>query len=113
MKILIIYFSQTGNTLKMAECIRDGIVEVTGPCDLKALREVDADSLAGYDLVGLGTPVFYFQEPFNVRDSLKDLPHQKGRFEWKMDPASIDFSDSLFRQRERKIRERKEKASRG
>ncbi|MGW8320466.1 MAG: EFR1 family ferrodoxin [Thermodesulfobacteriota bacterium] len=79
MKILIIYFSQTGNTLKMAECIRDGIVEVTGPCDLKALREVDADSLAGYDLVGLGTPVFYFQEPFNVRDFLKDLPHQKGR----------------------------------
>jgi flavodoxin/ferredoxin len=79
MKILIICFSQTGNTLRMAECIREGIMEVTGQCDLKALSEVDADSLAGYDLIGLGTPVFYFQEPFNVRDFLKALPDQKGR----------------------------------
>jgi flavodoxin/ferredoxin len=79
MKTLIIYFSQTGNTLRMAECIRDGIVEVAGQCDLVALSELDVGTLAGYDLVGLGSPVFYFQEPFNVRDFLKALPDQKGR----------------------------------
>ena len=33
LKTLIAYFSQTGNTLKIAECIRDGIVEAKGPCD--------------------------------------------------------------------------------
>jgi flavodoxin/ferredoxin len=79
MKTLIIYFSQTGNTRKMAECIREGIVGITGHCDMKELSQVDSDSLADYDLVGLGCPVFYYQEPFNVRDFMENLPILKGR----------------------------------
>jgi flavodoxin/ferredoxin len=79
MKTLIIQFSQTGFTRKVAEQIRDGIAEVTGQCDLKSLREVRPDSLAEYDLVGLGCPVFYYQEPFNVRDFMQGLPELKDR----------------------------------
>ena len=74
MKTLIIYFSQTGSTLKMAENIRNGVSEVTGQCDLVDLAAVDISSLANYDLVGLGCPVFYYKEPFNVRDFIEDLP---------------------------------------
>ncbi|UCD56747.1 MAG: EFR1 family ferrodoxin [Candidatus Hydrogenedentota bacterium] len=79
MKALIIYFSQTGNTRKVAECIREGIVAVTGQCELRELMDVDMASLADYDLVGLGSPVFYFQEPFNVRDFMEGLPELRGR----------------------------------
>ncbi len=79
MKTLIIHFSQTGNTLRMADRIRDGIVERTGRCDVMAMRDVEAGSLEDYDLIGFGTPVFYFQEPFHVRDFLKALPDQKGK----------------------------------
>lgn len=79
MKTLIIYFSQTGNTLKVAERIRDGIADVTGQCDIVDLKNTDGISLTDYDLVGLGCPVFYYQEPFNVRDFMKNLPELKGR----------------------------------
>lgn len=79
MKTLIIYFSQTGNTRRMAEAIRDGIIEVTGQCDLKTLAEVAPDRLKDYDLVGLGCPVFYYQEPFNVRDFIEGLPPLNGK----------------------------------
>lgn len=79
MKTIIIYFSQTGNTKKAAERIRDGINGVTGQCDFVSLEEADASSLAGYDLVGLGCPTFYYQEPFNVRDFIEGLPELKGR----------------------------------
>jgi flavodoxin len=38
MKTLIIYFSQTGNTRKIAECIQDGIIDVAGQCDIKTMN---------------------------------------------------------------------------
>ncbi|SFG93059.1 hypothetical protein SAMN05660649_03183 [Desulfotomaculum arcticum] len=34
MKALVIYFSQTGNTRRIAKCIRNGIMDVTGQCPL-------------------------------------------------------------------------------
>ncbi len=71
-RILIIYFSQTGNTRKIAECIQEGIIDVTHQCDVKPLSDVDVESLSTYDLVGLGSPVFYYKEPFNVSNFNKE-----------------------------------------
>ena len=79
MKTLIITFSQTGYTRKTAEHIREGIVSVTGPCDLADLADVQPSAFADYDLVGIGCPVFYYQEPFHVRDFVEALPEQKGK----------------------------------
>ncbi len=76
---LLICFSQTGNTRKIAERIAAGIVATGAACDLKAVAEVSPESAASYDLVGLGAPVFYYQEPFHVRDFMNALPPQKGR----------------------------------
>jgi len=79
MKTLMICFSQTGNTWKIAECIYEGIVDKGGSCELKTLNEVDPASLSGYDLIGLGAPVFWYKEPLNVQDFIKTLPEQGGR----------------------------------
>jgi flavodoxin/ferredoxin len=79
MKSLIIYFSQTGNTLSIAKCIHDGIIKVTSQCDIKALNDVDIKNLSDYDLVGIGSPVFYLKEPFNVRDFIESLPELNGQ----------------------------------
>ncbi|RJP15259.1 MAG: 4Fe-4S dicluster domain-containing protein [Candidatus Abyssobacteria bacterium SURF_5] len=79
MKSLIICFSQTGNTRKTAERIRLGIMKVSGHCELINFRDVEAHRLEEYELVGLGCPVFYYQEPFNIRDFLRNLPPQAGR----------------------------------
>lgn len=79
MKALVIYFSQTNNTRKVAQCIHAGITESTMESRLVPLAEVDQNTLADYDLVGLGAPVFYYQEPFNVQDFIEALPDLKGQ----------------------------------
>lgn len=79
MKSLVIYFSQTGNTRIIAKCIHNGIMDLTGQCDLTDLNDVDVASLPDYDLVGIGCPVFYYKEPFNVRDFVDSLPQLKGQ----------------------------------
>ena len=79
MQTLMICFSQTGNTRKIAECIEEGILDAGAHCELKTLDEVDAGSLPDYDLIGLGAPVFWYKEPFNVEDFIKALPEQNGR----------------------------------
>jgi flavodoxin len=45
MKSLVIFFSQTGNTRKIAECIHDGIIDVTGQCDITDLNNIDVNLL--------------------------------------------------------------------
>lgn len=79
MKTLVIYFSQTGNTRKIAQCIHDGLTAGNAESELKALSDISANTLSDYDLVGIGAPVFYYKEPFNVRDFLQLLPQLNGQ----------------------------------
>jgi flavodoxin/ferredoxin len=79
MKMLIIFFSQTQYTQKVAERMRAGTLESGADCELASIRDVDTATLHQYDLVGLGTPVFYYQEPANVRQFIADLPELTGK----------------------------------
>lgn len=79
MQTLIICFSQTGNTRKMAEHIQKGINEIADTCELINLDEVEIQSLDRYDLVGIGFPVFYYKEPFNITDFIESLPSMNGK----------------------------------
>ena len=58
MKSIVIYFSQTGNTEKVARAIQAGITQVTAECDLQEIRDTNPLRLKDYDLIGLGSPVF-------------------------------------------------------
>ena len=79
MESVVIYFSQTGNTKKVAEAIQSGIALVTRQCDIFKLKESKAADLPQYDLIGLGCPVFAYREPANVRDFIESLPSLKGK----------------------------------
>lgn len=79
MRAIIICFSQTGNTKKIAEKIRHGILEEIDQCDLIDMQKVDVSAPMEYDLIGLGCPVFYYKEPFNVRDFIEKLPQQNNK----------------------------------
>jgi flavodoxin/ferredoxin len=79
MKTLIICFSQTGNTRKIAECIYDGIIDAKSECSIIRLNDVEPTSLSDYELIGIGSPVFWYREPFNVQDFIEALPDQNGR----------------------------------
>jgi len=53
-KSMVIYFSQTGNTKKIAEAITSGIKRANEACEISILKTVNARDLRKYDLIGLG-----------------------------------------------------------
>jgi flavodoxin len=56
MKALVTYFSQTGNTEKLAQAVYD---EISGSHEAKMakLEDVDASALSGHDVVFVGSPI--------------------------------------------------------
>lgn len=77
MRCCIVYFSQTGNTKKVAETIQKQLIGVTGHCDIFRLEEAKPDIFRRYELAGLGLPSFYFREPANINSFFKTLPEPK------------------------------------
>lgn len=77
MRACVVYFSQTGNTRKVAEAIQEALARAAGFCALYRLEEADPAVLSRYDLIGLGCPAFYLREPLNVRRFLLDIPDQR------------------------------------
>jgi flavodoxin/ferredoxin len=77
-KAVVLYYSQTGNTKKVAQAIHRGMRRAVPDCELKTIKEVDPASLGGYDLLGLGSPVWMGGETPNVRRFLDRVPKQAG-----------------------------------
>jgi flavodoxin len=78
-KSLIVYFSQGGTTARVAESIAVGLRAVEWQADLFNLKDGQPPEAGGYDLIGIGSPVYYFRPPFNVMDYVKSLPDLSGR----------------------------------
>lgn len=59
MKVLVAYYSQTGNTQKMARMIAESIKSGGVDVDCKKVEDVAAAELTGYDGFIFGSPVYY------------------------------------------------------
>ena len=79
MKAIVIYYSQTGNTEQIARSIHKGMIRSIGECEIARVKDMTPGDLSGYDLIGLGTPVWMGGFTPNVRIFLEDLPNQNGR----------------------------------
>lgn len=56
MKVLVVYFSQTGNTEKVARAISDEASNAND-VDLKKIEDVGSNDIAEYDFIFLGSPI--------------------------------------------------------
>jgi flavodoxin len=70
-KILIAYFSQTGNTKKVAEAIHD---ELDGEKILRSVKDTDDLDLSSFRLIFVGFPVQSHSVPYPAEIFLKALP---------------------------------------
>jgi len=77
-KSLIVYFSQGGTTAKVAESIATGLRREGYQVDLHSIKEEQQPDLSRYDLLGIGSPVYFFRPPFIVTDYLNSLPDLGG-----------------------------------
>jgi flavodoxin/NAD-dependent dihydropyrimidine dehydrogenase PreA subunit len=73
-KVLIVHFSQTGATQRVAEAAAAGLRSQGVECQVADLLKTDPDEAAGFDAVGIGSPVFYYKEPPIVRSFIDRLP---------------------------------------
>jgi flavodoxin len=61
MKCLIVYFSQTNSTKKIAESIGTTIKDLNWDLDLVNIKYDKVENIRKYDLIGFGTPVYYYR----------------------------------------------------
>ena len=60
MQVLILYYSRTDNTRKLAEAIGEGVTAVEGvTCVLKNVKEVGVDDFVSSDGIIAGSPVYF------------------------------------------------------
>jgi NAD(P)H dehydrogenase (quinone) len=59
-KVLVVYYSRTGNTAKMAEVVGEGARGVRGAeVDVRAVADCSVEDLVAADAIIMGSPVYY------------------------------------------------------
>jgi flavodoxin I len=64
-KILVLYYSRSGNTEKMAEAVVEGARSV-GNVEVELSYHVDAEDLSRFDAVLAGTPTYNHKIPMDM-----------------------------------------------
>ena len=85
-RILIAYYSRTGNTEKMARGVVEGTKRVPGANTvLRKIGEVSKEDLNAADGIILGCPTYFANIPGEMKKSIDD-------WNWKM---KVDFTDKV------------------
>ena len=79
MDVVLITFSQTGNTHKIAEVMADAFREAGHIARTIPLKEVIPDDITKVDLLGVGTACFSSQSPTPIKEFLRTLPLLSGK----------------------------------
>ena len=91
-KVLVTYYSRTGNTEKMAEEVAAGAREVEGvKVELKPVGEVRVEELLDYDGIIIGSPCYYGTMAAEVKQLIDESVQFHGQLEGKVGGA---FSSS-------------------
>ena len=72
--ILMVFFSQSGTTARVAESIAFGLRASGHRVDLCNIKHGYPKSIAGYDMIGIGSPAYYFRPSMNITDYVNSLP---------------------------------------
>jgi len=90
-KVLILYYSRTGNTKQMAELVTEGARDAGGEVILKDAGEAKAEELLDYDAIVIGSPVYYGSMAGEIKKLLDESVKFHGQLEGKVGAA---FSSS-------------------
>src|SRR5512136_2425153 len=90
-KILICYYSRSGNTKKMAYLIQKGVMDEGVEVETKNVKEVKADDLKLYDGIIIGSPTYYGGPAAPIKDLLDKSVKYHGKLQDKVGGA---FSSS-------------------
>jgi len=90
-KAIVIYYSRSGNTKKMAESVLEGIKKEGIDAVIKDVKDVDVDELLKYDAIIIGSPTYYGTMSAEIKKLLDESVKFHGKLEGKIGAA---FSSS-------------------
>jgi len=94
LKILITYFSQTGNTEKVAISMKEALT--SEEVDLKPVKKVDPSNLNTYDLIFLGSGVYGSRVHNSIVNLIKKAPTLPSKFAFFCTHQSLKFYQKPF-----------------
>ncbi|MBN1620045.1 NAD(P)H-dependent oxidoreductase [candidate division WOR-3 bacterium] len=90
-KILIVYYSRTGNTEKMAHLIAEGLKSGCAEADVRKVEDISVEELVNYDGIIVGSPVYYGSMASPIKKFFDDSIVLHGKLDGKVGAA---FSSS-------------------
>ena len=70
-RIMVLYYSRSGNTEKMANAVAEG-AKTAGEPDVEVNFHVDAEDLSGFDAVVIGVPTYHHDMPIDMKKLFED-----------------------------------------
>lgn len=86
-KILIVYYSRSGNTKKMAYLVQKGAMDEGAEVDTKEVKSVKVDELKDYDAIIIGSPTYYGTMAAPIKDLLDRSIKLHGKLQDKVGGA--------------------------
>ena len=85
-KILVLYYSRTGNTEKMANAVFEG-AQSEGNIEVELNFHVDAESLNSYDAILVGAPTYHHEMPVDFKNLFEEAAVQGQNLKGKIGAA--------------------------
>ena len=86
-KGIVIYYSRTGNTQKMAEIIAKAMNEAGLATECKSVEDVQASDLLDYDAIVIGSPTYYGHMAAAIKQLFDDAVSNHGKLDGKVGAA--------------------------
>ena len=86
-KALVIYYSQSGNTKKMAESVVEGIKKEGLEVVLKEAKDTEASELLKYEAIIIGSPTYYGTMAAEIKKLFDDSVSFHGKLDGKIGAA--------------------------
>ncbi len=87
-RVLITYYSRTGNTEKMAHLVAEGATEVPGAeVVTRPVAEVTPDDLLQFDAIIMGSPVYYGTMAAELKELIDQSVCHHGKLQGKVGGA--------------------------
>lgn len=87
-KILVVYYSRTGNTAQMAELVATAAAAVEGAeVTARPVEEVGPDDLLEFDAIVMGSPVYYGGPAAELKQLIDESVKHHGKLEGKVGGA--------------------------
>jgi len=86
-KVLVVYYSRSGNTEKMAKFIAEGVKSEGVEVVVKSVEETDVDELLQYDGIVAGSPTYYGSMAWELKKLFDDSVKFHGKLDGKVGAA--------------------------